>query len=159
MVTSPPLRLVPLLAAALLLAACAGTQGSGGYYARDPALPAEAARIAQSMQGQPYRWGGEDPDGFDCSGLVHYAYQQAGARVPRTARQQYEAVRPLYVEQLVPGDLVFFTMPGKFLSHVGIYIGERRFVHALNPQNPVMVSNIDDDYWQRRLVRAGSLVR
>ncbi|MDX1609508.1 MAG: C40 family peptidase [Halofilum sp. (in: g-proteobacteria)] len=158
MVTSPILRRLPLLAAVLLLGACAGMPDAGSH-ARDPALPAEAARIAQSMQGQPYRWGGEDPDGFDCSGLVHYAYQQAGVRVPRTARQQYEAVRPLYVDQLVPGDLVFFTMPGKFLSHVGIYIGDRRFVHALNPRNPVMVSNIDDDYWQRRLVRAGSLVR
>ena len=151
-----PTRL--LLLAAALLAGCAGLSGTA-YRAQDPAIPAEAARVAKSLQGQPYRWGGEDPGGFDCSGLVHYAYQQAGASVPRTARQQYESVRPLYVHQLAPGDLVFFTMPGKFLSHVGIYVGDKRFVHALNAQNPVMISNLDDAYWQRRLVRAGALVR
>ena len=147
-----------LLALLGLTSACASVSGSA-YRPPDPAVAAEAARVAESLQGQPYRWGGEDPGGFDCSGLVFYAYEQAGVRVPRTSRQQYEAVRPLYIHQLAPGDLVFFTMPGKFLSHVGIYLGDQRFVHALNPQNPVMISSLDDDYWQRRLVRAGALVR
>lgn len=149
---------IVLVLAVTLLAGCAGLSGTA-YRAPDSAVAAQAARVAASLQGQPYRWGGEDPDGFDCSGLVHYAYNQAGVNVPRTARQQYEAVRPLYIDQLVPGDLVFFTMPGRFLSHVGIYLGDRRFVHALNAHNPVMISNLDDAYWQRRLVRAGALVR
>lgn len=142
---------------AVLLAGCAST-GGVAYQAPAPVVPAKAAEIARAMQGQPYEWGGMRPGGFDCSGLVHYAYKQAGIKVPRTARQQYEAVRKLYVHQLVPGDLVFFTMPGKFVSHVGIYLGDQRFVHALNNSNPVMISRLDDAYWQRRLVRAGSLV-
>ncbi|MDZ7829876.1 MAG: C40 family peptidase [Halofilum sp. (in: g-proteobacteria)] len=142
----------------LFLVGCASTTGAV-YEQSAPLIPAKAAEIAQSMQGQPYEWGGMRPGGFDCSGLVHYAYRQAGVKVPRTARQQYEAVRRLYVHQLVPGDLVFFTMPGKFVSHVGIYLGDQRFVHALNNSNPVMISRLDDAYWQRRLVRAGSLVR
>ena len=148
-----------LLLIVLGLASGCASVGGSAYRSPDPAIAAAAAQVAASLQGQPYLWGGEDPGGFDCSGLVYYAYQQAGARVPRTSREQYEAVRPLYVHQLAPGDLVFFTMPGKFLSHVGIYLGDQRFVHALNPQNPVMISSLDDDYWQRRLVRAGALVR
>jgi len=145
-----------LVAAAL--AGCASTGGSA-HNAPAPAIPAKAAEIARSMEGQPYQWGGMRPGGFDCSGLVHYAYRQAGVKVPRTARQQYKAVRALYVDQLAPGDLVFFTMPGKFVSHVGIYLGDQRFVHALNNDNPVMISRLDKPYWQRRLIRAGSLVR
>lgn len=147
-----------LLLAGVMLAACA-TTGDGTYGNRTPEVPAAAARVAASMQGKPYAWGGESPRGFDCSGLVHYAYTEAGVRVPRTAREQYEAVRPLYVHQLAPGDLVFFVMPGRFPAHVGIYLGDNRFVHALNRDNPVLVSNLDDAYWQRRLIRAGSLVR
>lgn len=147
-----------LACAALVLGGCVGL-ASQAYRPQPPEIPAEAARVAASLKGEPYRWGGDDPGGFDCSGLVHYAYARAGLEVPRTARQQYEAVRPLYVHQLVPGDLVFFTMPGKFLSHVGIYLGDQRFVHALNANHPVLVSRLDDHYWQHRLVRAGALVR
>lgn len=147
-----------LLSAVLLVAGCANT-GNTAYRAPVPEVPAKAAEIARTMQGQPYEWGGMGPGGFDCSGLVHYAYKRAGVRVPRTARQQYEAVRALYVHQLAPGDLVFFTMPGKLVAHVGIYLGDQRFVHALNNDHPVMISRLDKPYWQRRLVRAGSLVR
>lgn len=147
-----------LFAVAAVMGGCAST-GGNAYQAADPVIPARAARIAESMQGQPYQWGGMKPGGFDCSGLVHYAYSQAGASVPRTARQQYKAVRALYVHQLAPGDLVFFSMPGKLVSHVGIYLGDQRFVHALNQKNPVMISRLDKPYWQHRLVRAGSLVR
>lgn len=147
-----------LLAAMLMLAGCASTNGTV-YGDRTPEIPAAAASVAESMQGRPYAWGGVTPGGFDCSGLVYYAYSEAGVRVPRTARQQYKAVRPLYVHQLAPGDLVFFAMPGRFPAHVGVYLGENRFVHALNKSKPVLISNLDDNYWQSRLIRAGSLVR
>lgn len=149
-------RLV-LLAAVAMLTACATTNDST-YGNRTPEAPAAAAQVAASMQGKPYAWGGESPGGFDCSGLVYYAYNEAGVRVPRTARALYKAVRPLYVHQLAPGDLVFFVMPGRFPAHVGVYLGDNRFVHALNQDKPVMISNLDDNYWQRRLIRAGSLV-
>lgn len=151
-------RCLLLFLAGTVLAACAATGGST-HGNRTPEVPAAAAQVAASMQGKPYVWGGDSPGGFDCSGLVYYAYTEAGVRVPRTARELYKAVRPLYVHQLAPGDLVFFVMPGRFPAHVGVYLGDKRFVHALNRDNPVMVSNLADAYWQRRLIRAGSLVR
>lgn len=143
-----------VITAALSLAACATAPP-----ARGPASPVaeEVARIALDLRGTPYRFGGAGPGGFDCSGLVHYAYRRAGADVPRTARGQYEAVRPVYVQQLAPGDLVFFRTRGALVSHVGIYVGDHRFVHALKPGQPVRVSRLDSRYWQQRLVRAGSL--
>ncbi|MDZ7786600.1 MAG: C40 family peptidase [Halofilum sp. (in: g-proteobacteria)] len=152
----PRVRLAALGLVALLLAGCAGTR-----VARPPADPVaeRVAEIAIGLRGTPYRFGGDGPGGFDCSGLVHYAYEQAGARVPRTARGQYEAVRRLYVEQLVPGDVVFFRTGGALVSHVGIYVGRERFVHALNAGEPVRVSRLDSSYWQSRLIRAGSLAR
>lgn len=147
---------VTALALALLLAGCATAPAP-----RAPASPVagRVADIALELRGTPYRFGGDGPGGFDCSGLVHYAYERAGVDVPRTARGQYEAVRPLYVGQLVPGDLVFFRTRGALVSHVGIYVGDRRFVHALNPGQPVQVSRLDSRYWEQRLIRAGSLAR
>lgn len=155
---NPKWRYAFPLAALLVLTGCAVTNGSA-YGEQPPGIPAAAASVAESMQGKPYAWGGESPSGFDCSGLVYYAYTEAGVRVPRTASAQYKAVRPLYLHQLAPGDLVFFVMPGRFPAHVGVYLGDNRFVHALNRDKPVLISNLDDAYWQRRLIRAGSLVR
>jgi len=147
------------IAGALLLAACA-TGPVARHDTHADEVRHEIARIALDLRGTPYRFGGEGPGGFDCSGLVQYAYRQAGLRVPRTARGQYEAVRPLYVDQLAPGDLVFFrTGGGALVSHVGIYVGGHRFVHALNSAQPVHVSRLDRSYWQQRLIRAGTLVR
>lgn len=142
---------------AVLTVACAGPRMHG---MRDPGsdVTRQVARIALSLRGAPYKFGGDGPGGFDCSGLVYYAYERAGLQVPRTARGQYDAIQRLYVRQLTPGDLVFFRTRGAFVSHVGIYVGDDRFVHALNAHEPVHVSSLDDDYWQRRLIGAGSLV-
>ncbi len=121
---------------------------------------AKAAEVALEMRGQPYRWGGEAPGGFDCSGLVKYAYAQAGLEVPRTSEGQYDAIRQLYVHQLVPGDLVFFrTRSAVTATHVGIYVGDNRFVHALNPKRPVHAARLDNRYWEQRLIAAGSLLQ
>lgn len=143
--------------AAALLAACATDGPPQRASSPESALTKRVAEVALSLKGTPYRFGGEGPDGFDCSGLVQYAYERAGLRVPRTARAQYEATRPLYVHQLAPGDVVFFRTRGAFVSHVGIYVGDERFVHALNADAPVKVSRLDSRYWRQRLVRAGSL--
>lgn len=143
--------------AGALLAACATDPSARRAASPESALTDRVAEVALSLEGSPYRFGGDGPGGFDCSGLVQYAYGQAGLRVPRTARSQYEAARPLYVHQLAPGDLVFFRTRGAFVSHVGIYVGDDRFVHALNADAPVKVSRLDSRYWRQRLVRAGSL--
>jgi cell wall-associated NlpC family hydrolase len=83
---------------------------------------------ALAMQGAPYRYGGESPLGFDCSGLVAYAAKRAGFEVPRTAREQLQSGIPVNRQSLQPGDLVFMRLPNEL--HVGIVTGDGRFVHA-----------------------------
>lgn len=144
----------------LLVAACASTaqHGAGAHDGgANHAIAAKAAEIALSMQGQPYRYGGASPTGFDCSGLVQYAYRQAGASIPRTTTQQYRRVRQRHLHQLEPGDVIFFRTKSAKASHVGIYVGNDRFVHALNADHPVRVDRIDQGYWNQQVIRAGSL--
>lgn len=152
-------RVLGLGVALLLLAGCATDPGT--RQARSGSATTEhVVQVALDMRGQPYRWGGESPGGFDCSGLVHYAYAQAGLRVPRTTDGQYDAIRRLYLHQLAPGDLVFFrTRNSVAATHVGIFIGGSRFVHALNESKPVHISRLDNHYWRQRVIAAGSLVR
>lgn len=150
------MRTLLALVVAVLLAGCAGEQTLRSTAASSD-VRNEAADIAARMAGQPYVYGGDSPSGFDCSGLVHYAYEQAGAEVPRTTNQQYRAVRTRYVDQLARGDVIFFRLETASPSHVGIYIGDGRFVHALNADHPVRIDRLDDRYWQRHIVRAGSL--
>ncbi len=147
-------RALTAVAAALLMAACASTSPRPAEHEQRQQRIAE---IALELRGEPYRFGGEGKRGFDCSGLVHYAFEQVGASVPRTAEAQYDAVRPVYRDNLRPGDLVFFRTTGVFVSHVGIYVGDGRFVHALNPDQPVTVAELDSPYWSRRFVKAGTL--
>lgn len=147
------------MAAILLLAGCATGPRPAVESPDDGAAHRRAADIALSLRGSPYRYGASGPDAFDCSGLVQYAYHQAGARVPRTTRAQYDAVSRRYLDQLEPGDLVFFRTGGIQVSHVGIYVGDDEFVHAPKSGSNVHVSSLDQEYWRSRLIRAGSLTR
>lgn len=108
---------------------------------------------ALQMVGVPYRYGGSTPQGFDCSGLVQYAYRSAGLAVPRTSREQLKATLPVALAEAGPGDLVFFQNKGD--SHVGIYLGDNRFVHAPFTGANVGISSLAEPYYQRTLVRAG----
>jgi cell wall-associated NlpC family hydrolase len=109
------------------------------------------AAIASSQLGQPYRFGGDGPEGFDCSGLVQYVHQQLGIAVPRTAREQRQGSAALDRSELLAGDLVFFTMgPRLLVDHVGVYVGDGRFVHAPRAGSPVRLSRIDDRTYARR---------
>jgi cell wall-associated NlpC family hydrolase len=148
-----------LLAAILLLAGCATGPRPAVESTGDDATHRRAAEIALSLRGSPYRYGANGPNAFDCSGLVHYAYGRAGARVPRTTDAQYDAVDRRWLSQLEPGDLVFFRIGGIGVSHVGIFVGDDEFVHAPKTGSAVHVSSLDEEYWRSRLVRAGSLVR
>lgn len=145
--------LIILFAAAVVACASTGQHGSRA----DNGVAAKAAEVALSMQGRPYRYGGASPSGFDCSGLVQYAFRQAGASVPRTTEQQYRQVRQRHLHKLEPGDVIFFRTKSAKGTHVGIYIGDDRFVHALNSNHPVRVDRIDTGYWNRQAIRAGSL--
>ena len=96
---------------------------------------------ARAMLGQPYRWGGAAPGGFDCSGLVVYAMGGAGIRVPRTAQEQMHAGAPVARRALRPGDLVFMHLAHKDL-HVGIAIDNDRFVHAPSAGGHVRIDSL-----------------
>jgi cell wall-associated NlpC family hydrolase len=159
---------------ALLLLAATAAVASG--CASAPPAPAEARRVtieprvadaavggaiadvAMGMVGTRYRYGGADPrEGFDCSGLVHYAYGQAGYSVPRTSRELFRAARKIAVGDADPGDLMFFQDETK-LSHVGIYIGDGMFVHAPASGQTVAVASLDSPYYQQHLVAVGRLL-
>jgi cell wall-associated NlpC family hydrolase len=141
--------LLPTLLA-LGLGACSST----------PPQP-EAARVgpraadhALRMVGVPYRYGGSSPRGFDCSGLVQYSYARAGARLPRNTQAQRAHSRPVSQRQLRRGDLLFFNQEGKRASHVGIYLGNNRFVHAPSSGKSVYVADFTDPYWRRHFHEA-----
>lgn len=110
---------------------------------------------AKRMVGAPYRYGGSSPRGFDCSGLVSFSFAQAGIQVPRTADRQFRASQPLGDRGLLPGDLLFFDIGGRRISHVGIYVGEGRFVHAPSTGKQVSVESLANPYWRDRVVGTG----
>ncbi len=118
---------------------------------------AEVVDTAFAMLGRPYRYGGSAPSGFDCSGLVQFSYRQAGLHVPRTARDQYERATPIPENRVQPGDLLFFSLGSRRVAHVGIYVGDGKFIHAPASGQRVIESRLDDPFWQHHLVRAGRL--
>lgn len=116
------------------------------------------AGVAMEMVGVPYRYGGTAPEeGFDCSGLVHYAYNQAGYEVPRTSQELFRAVRKISLDDADAGDLMFFQDQTK-LSHVGIYLGDGLFVHAPATGANVAIASLDSAYYQQHLVAVGRLL-
>ena len=151
---APQARLLCVLALMAITAACAPFQR--GTPEPTPASPGTAAlAAAESRIGSPYRYGGTGPDAFDCSGLVAYAYRQAGISMPRTAAQQYAIARPVPRGELRAGDLVFFRLAGREVSHVGIYAGDARFVHAPQSGGTVRLASLDDDWYRERYAGAG----
>jgi cell wall-associated NlpC family hydrolase len=107
-----------------------------------------------AFRGAPYRNGGNDPSGFDCSGFVTYVFAQHGIFVPRTVSEQYQAGRSVPSDQLEPGDLVFFATVSRGASHVGIAIGGDEFVHAPSGHGEVRVERLSASYWASRFVGA-----
>ena len=113
-----------------------------------------AAQIALQQRGAPYRYGGNSPAGFDCSGLVQYAYGRAGRATPRTTSELYRATDAISRQALRSGDLVFFEIDGK-MTHVGIYLEDNRFVHAPRSGRSVSVESLDSGFYRERFVRGG----
>jgi len=117
----------------------------------------EVVLRAMAQIGAAYRYGGADLEGFDCSGLVYFIHQQLGYSAPRTAQQQYDASRRIAREDLQPGDLVFFRFSGSRISHVGIYAGAGRFVHAPQTGRNVELKGLDDAFYAQHFAGAGRL--
>jgi cell wall-associated NlpC family hydrolase len=112
----------------------------------------ELVVTAMGFLGVPYRRGGNDADtGFDCSGFVRSMYERTvGLVLPRLARDQAAATQPIDRKELQPGDLVFFNTMKRAFSHVGIYIGEGKFIHSPKPGAQVRVEDMQQSYWDRR---------
>ena len=104
--------------------------------------------IAESMQyiGVPYYFGGTTPAGFDCSGYVRYVFANAGIYLPRTADAQYDYGYPISSAEMVPGDLVFFSTYEYGPSHVGIYLGNGKFINASSSRG-VVIDSLHSSYW------------
>jgi cell wall-associated NlpC family hydrolase len=115
----------------------------------------DLATYAMSLRGTPYRYGGATRAGFDCSGLVFYAHRQFGYAVPRTSRDQAEQAEEVKERKLQPGDLVFFRIGSRRVNHVGIYIGQKQFVHAPGAGKPVTINSLDDEFYADRFESAG----
>ncbi len=112
---------------------------------------------AIGLVGTPYRYGGNTPEGgFDCSGLVAYVFNEAtGLRLPRSTREQINyPARRIDREDLQAGDLLFFSTRGRQINHIGIYVGEGRFVHAPSSGGTVRLDHLETAYWQKAFAGA-----
>jgi cell wall-associated NlpC family hydrolase len=158
----------------VFLIALAGCSATPQYRPPDPTPPAHVeagdadvvevrarnpgdalAKVALALQGTPYRFGGATREGFDCSGLVFYAHRRLGLEVPRTSSDQAEEAERIKPRKLKRGDLVFFRIDSRKVNHVGIYVGEHRFVHAPGIGKPVTVNSLDDEFYAETFAGAG----
>ena len=167
-------RRAALAAALLALCACAPAEAASKAGARaKEAVPAAAkpppallqkaqdvAIFALGLIGVDYHFGGETPaSGVDCSGLVRYVFSQTtGIALPRTSEQMGRVGARVPRVDLVPGDLVFFNTRHFMNSHVGIYLGDNRFVHAPSQGSEVRIASLDDTYWRKRFDGARRLI-
>lgn len=172
---APEVSGLPLGRAGLLLVLALGLSGCSAPPQRSdsplPQTPASSdstyhpqrndlALFALSLLDTPYRWGGRGPaTGFDCSGLVSHVYREAaGLPVRGSSADLGQKIRPVEPSRIQPGDLVFFNTLGARHSHVGIYVGGGRFVHASNPRTGVRIDQLSNRYYAQRFEGAGTLL-
>ena len=155
MISQPAIIVRRLLCITVLVSAATGC-GTQQPASRSPSESTgdQAAVVALQQVGVPYRYGGTTPNGFDCSGLVQYSYSRVGKSVPRTTKALWKNAEPVSKDQMRAGDLLFFNIAGK-MSHVGMYIGDDRFVHAPSTGKVVSVASLRSNYYRKALIRAG----
>ncbi|MCB1315502.1 MAG: C40 family peptidase [Leptospiraceae bacterium] len=130
---------------------------AGALHADQRGSGTDIVSIARQYLGTPYQYGGNTPSGFDCSGFVGFVYNKAGYNLPRNAGVQYSRLNPVRVPR--PGDLVFFNTSGSSVSHVGIYVGNYRFIHAPSSGKTVSYADIRTQYWKSRYVGTRTVFR
>ena len=145
-----------LVATLATLVACGSSPDSVGNDAAyaNHSTARKAADNARDMVGKPYKYGGNSPSGFDCSGLVQYSYSRAGLPIPRTTKSQRQSGAAVSSQSLRAGDLLFFNQEGRKFSHVGIYIGSGKFVHAPSSGKRVRVDKLSARYWKTHFAGA-----
>jgi len=119
-----------------------------------PVAPDAMVSTALTLRGVPYRNGGSDPSGFDCSGLVQWVFAQSGIRMPREVRDQFQTGMQIDLRDVRAGDLLFFETVSDGASHVGLAIGGEQFVHAPSSRGVVRVEKFTATYWATRFVGA-----
>ncbi len=124
----------------------------------DKTLAEKIIDYAYNYLGVPYVYGGESPDGFDCSGFTQYVYNYFGYAINRTATDQYENGVYIAYDDLALGDLVFFSSNVKPIGHVGIYVGDGYFIHATSPGDVVRVTDLASEYYAARYVGARRII-
>ncbi len=149
----PFIRAIPILFCALLLAAPSPEGGADGNDLR-----ARIIRTAEKQLGARYRYGGMGKGGFDCSGFVQFVYRENGIQLPRSTVDQYEKGRKIDLANARPGDLLFFKIYRNRISHVGIFVGESRFIHAPSWGKQVSFANMNIDYWRKTFVGAATFI-
>lgn len=129
----------------------------GGVAARDGGLRTAGgpmATLARRLVGRPYAWGGTGPDSFDCSGFVTYVTAQFGIELPRSSHEMFYVGTPVAMDELQPGDLVFYSTYDDGASHVGVYLGDGTFAHAESEWTGVKITSMDRAWWAPRYLGA-----
>lgn len=153
------MRICHIILACLLASFSAASQADETAPVENPGLLEQAGSAVQdilmsalALSGTPYKFGGASPDtGFDCSGFVRYVFSQAAnLTLPHGARAISQLGKSIPLEQLQPGDLVFFNTLKQAFSHVGIYVGDGRFIHAPSSGGGVHIVDMNDAYWAKR---------
>ncbi len=111
----------------------------------------QVAELARQQLGKPYQWGAAGPDRFDCSGLAFFVFGSLGVDLPRVSSDQAAVGTEISISQLQPGDLLFFALDGPRINHVGVFIGNQKFVHAPRRYLPVRINSLHDSYWRQRM--------
>lgn len=150
-----------VLLTAALLQGCASRGAVPSPFPGAPGPPATAAaerhldrytlvQTALSLRGSPYRNGGSDPHGFDCSGFIQYVFGHQGIALPRTVAELFAGSARVRDDEVIAGDLVFFRIGGREVSHVGLLVGGDEFVHAPRENGEVRVERLTAGYWRER---------
>ncbi|MDQ7980474.1 C40 family peptidase [Paraburkholderia sp. SARCC-3016] len=136
--------------------ASSSTSGARSFLSGVAGKAGDVVVGALNLIGVRYRWGGSSPDsGLDCSGFVRYVFQDTlGLALPRRAEEMSRVGEKVRVTDLKPGDLVFFNTMRRTFSHVGIYIGDNKFVHSPSTGSTIRVDDMDDAYWEKRFTGA-----
>jgi cell wall-associated NlpC family hydrolase len=161
-------RLIPCLLVSFLAYACSppGLQLRDSGLFNDAPVPASEVprrksilRTARKYLGVPYRYGGDDPRGFDCSGFVMYVYEANNISLPRATKAQFDRGKRISLGRVRPGDLLFFQTSRRRISHVGIYAGKGRFIHAPSSGKRISYASLENIYWKKRFRGAATYIR
>lgn len=147
------LHIMPAVGFVLLVFSCASVpqRPVAGY---SPTTGEKAATTAVAMIGRPYKYRGDSPAGFDCSGLVRYSYLSAGRDAPHGTKELRQDTSPVSPRDMRKGDLLFFNERGKRYSHVGIYLEDDLFVHAPASGGKVRKDSLNDPHWKKSFLEA-----